>query len=199
MIKVTKKKDFNKLDEITIETEDGKFKIFYGGNLDLYWAYHYFGDNDQPHTFTITKENYVIYELIDELYNNIKNNNIPKKRNFEFEDDFFDDFFNDVIDDDKHQKLFIDDVVTWHSDDCPYETASKLLIFKENEEYKITFIKSKEEFMEFSVRISNSGSRYGEFSTLFMNMYNKLCEYNPEYHQIHMEEYLYNKKVKKLK
>ena len=53
--------------------------------------------------------------------------------------------------------------------------------------------------MSYSVRISNSGSRYGYFNIPFMNMYTKLCEYNPDYHQIHMEEYLYNEKVKKLR
>lgn len=197
MIKITKIKNSNELDEFTIETEDGKFKIFYGGNLDLYWAYHYFGDHDKPHTFTITKENYFFYELIDTLYNNIKNNNIPKNQE-EVEDDFFDDL-DYSIDDSTHKKLFINNIITWHSDDCLYEEASKLLIYKENEEYKITFCKSKEDFMEYLVRISNSGSRYGNFSNVFMNMYNKLCEHDPNYHQIHIEEYLYNEKVKKLK
>lgn len=32
-----------------------------------------------------------------------------------------------------------------------------------------------------------------------MNMYNSLSEYDPNYHQIHIEEYLYSKKLQKLK
>ena len=91
-------------------------------------------------------------------------------------------------------KLFKNYVINWHSDDCVYEKSSVLEIKKENEDYIVTFHKSKEDFMSYSVRISNSGSRYGYFNIPFMNMYTKLCEYNPDYHQIHMEEYLYRQK-----
>ena len=52
-------------------------------------------------------------------------------------------------------------------------------------------------FMTFSVRISNSGSRHNPYNILFMDMYNKLKEYEPNSHQIHLEEYLYNQKTLK--
>ena len=32
-----------------------------------------------------------------------------------------------------------------------------------------------------------------------MNMYNSLSEYDSDYHQIHMEEYLYSKQLQKQK
>lgn len=174
-----------------IKNDQGIFKIEFGGNLDLYWSYIYEGSILKSpifHTFTITKENYFFYNLLDELYNNIKNDN-------PFGDE------NNIYKYDKlnQNKLFEDETIKWHSDDCIYEESSILEIKKEKDDYKITFYKSKENFMSYSVRISNSGSRYGYFNIPFMNMYTKLCEYNPDYHQIHMEEYLYNEKVKKLR
>ena len=81
------------------------------------------------------------------------------------------------------------------------DIASRLVIEKENEKFKITFIKSKKDyeglFRTYAVRFRNSGSRYKPFNASFMYMYNSLKEYNPEYQQIHMEEYLYNQKVLK--
>ena len=91
------------------------------------------------------------------------------------------------------------EAVEWHSDDLPYDVASNFVIEKLDDCYRVTFNKSKNNnFPTYSVRISNSGSRYEHFNVVFMRMYQKLCEYNPDCHQIHMEEYLYNKrKVRK--
>ena len=41
----------------------------------------------------------------------------------------------------------------------------------------------------------NSGSRYSPHNIVFMRMFNELQEYYPEYHQIHMEEIEYQKKL----
>ena len=69
--------------------------------------------------------------------------------------------------------------------------------------YKLTFKKgiySEVPIQTFSIRISNSGSRYEPFNTVFMSMYKKLKEYDFNNHQIHIEEYLYSKKkIKKRK
>ena len=49
------------------------------------------------------------------------------------------------------------------------------------------------------IRISNSGSRYAPFNIVFMRMFTKLQDIddiNDYGHQIHIEEYLYNQKVK---
>ena len=54
-------------------------------------------------------------------------------------------------------------------------------------------------YKSYSVRIRNSGSRYGYFNVIFMRMYNKLCQYEPNFHQIHIEEYMYQKKLTKIK
>ena len=205
MIKLDKKKDTNGYDRFKIITDDGIFGIMFGGNLDLYW-YYWPKENiiDWPlfKTFTITKENYFLYQKVNELYENIKeqkpykkieplllveqdlkNSNELKKRDYAYE------------------KLFQDGIIKWYSDDAPLEEASRLEINRLEESYTITFYQGKEEynFPTFSVRFRNSGSRYKPYNFAFMNMYNNLGEYDPNYHQIHIEEYLYSKKLQKLK
>ena len=46
-----------------------------------------------------------------------------------------------------------------------------------------------------SIRFRNSGSLYDPFNMIFMRMFNKLQNYDPEYHQIHFEEINYAKKL----
>ena len=49
------------------------------------------------------------------------------------------------------------------------------------------------------VRFRNSGSYYEPFNCVFMRMYNNLQKVDPKYHQIHMEELGYVKKLEKAK
>jgi hypothetical protein len=48
-----------------------------------------------------------------------------------------------------------------------------------------------------TIRFRNSGSTYDPFNIVFMKMYQRLQEYNPDYHQIHIEETIYQKTLKK--
>lgn len=208
MIQIEKRKNAHGYDVVIIKTEEGAFEISFQNNLDLYWRYIHKGDirdNPSTHEFTITKENYFIYELFDDLYNTIKAGKIYYDLNSDDnlyldEDDLY---FNSVISEQKinnYDNLFKDGVIDWHSDDFTYETGSRLLIKPDGETYKVIFEKSKEDydtamFMTFSVRIRNSGSTYDPCNIVFMNMYNKLKQYDPTYHQIHIEEHLYNQKV----
>lgn len=158
------------------------FNIYFMGNLDLYWNYQYNGnilDCDDSKYFIITKENYFLYNLFDKLYNDIKN----------YQTDTY-----------SYDLLFHDNKVEWRSDDCFYEEASRFVIEPMDRAYKLTFkIGLVDNFLTYSVRIRNSGSRYNPFNMFFMDMYNQLCEYELNYHQIHMEEYLYQKKLIKKK
>jgi len=92
-------------------------------------------------------------------------------------------------------------MIEWYSDELPIDIASKLTIKKEEETFKVLFEKSKKAwdgiFITYSIRFRNSGSRYNPFNINFMQMYNELKEYDPNYHQIHIEEYLYKQKVLK--
>lgn len=187
-------------DEFHIETNEGVFEISFQGNLDLYWNYRskeIILDKPNEKEFIITKENYYIYELFYKLYESIKNRKVYCSYNDEEYIEVREDEYNPC-------KLFKDGIIDWHSDDNDYENASRLLIKKEDEIFRVTFIKSKKENdivmpITYSVRFSNSGSRYNPYNIAFMNMYNELKLYDTNYHQMHIEEYLYNQKLLKKK
>jgi len=156
-----------------IVTEDGMFTISFEGVLDLFWNYlspDIF--NETKKTFEISKEDEQFYELIENLYNNIKSNEKLEIYN--------------------SNKLFQNDKILWHSDDYTYEDSAILEIKKNGESYNITFYKGKTDVRKhtFSIRICNSGSRYKPFNQFFMEMYRELKNYEDNYHQVTMNEYL---------
>lgn len=206
MIEINKTEDKNGYN-YKIITDDGCFNIMFGGNLDLYWSYwpkESFKNWPISKTFTISKENYFLYQKLNELYESIK----EQRPFFQPEKDEEDFFFQDLkmIDSPKkaneaYEMLFQDGTIKWKSDDMLLENASAIEIQKQDDTYSITFIRGTDEadFPTYSVRFRNSGSRYEPYNCAFMNMYNGLKDYNQNYHQIHMEEYLYNKKISKIK
>jgi hypothetical protein len=214
MLKIEKKKREQGYCFI-ISTNDGKFEISFEGNLDLYWSNIYSGnllEAPNSKSFTITKENYYLYSLFDELYENIKNCNVFTLN--EIDISFCEDYEeieakrlkeeslnNDLKESEKYNpdRLFCDGIIEWHCDDFSYEESSIVKIKKEEDTYIVIFEKSKEVnmYLTYSVRFRNSGSRYAPFNSVFMRMYNKLIDYDPEYHQTHIEEYLYQKKLTK--
>ena len=179
-------------DTFVITTDEGSFEILFAPNGDLYWRYvntcnMLESPNEQK--LLITKENYFLYELFYKLYESIKNNMVY------YDYDQNDYFLTET------NNLYKDGKIVWYSDELHEEIASKLTIEKEDEIFKVIFEKSKEWYdgipITYSIRFRNSGSRYRPFNISFMSMYNNLKKYNPENHQIHIEEYLY--KQKKLK
>ena len=202
MVEIKKEKNSFGYYEFKIQTEDGVFEISFQNNLDLYWRYinkKYILNEPNEKEFYITKENYFLYSLIEELYNNIKEYKPFGSLNEELNAHY------QYLKNTPERNLFKDNKVDWHSDDFVYENDSRLLIEKIDECFKITFIKSKKEYddgilMTYSVRISNSGSRYNPQNIEFMNMYDKLKEYENNFHQVHVEEVIYQQKLlKKLK
>ena len=206
MVEIKKTKDVEGYDRFKITTENGSFDIMFGGNLDLYWYYwpeENYKDWPLAKTFTISKENYFIYQKLDELYKNIK-----EQKPYQSKDENVSTVFDSskLINESprsqySYKNLFQNDIIKWYSDDAPLEEASMLEIKSQEDKYIITFHQGKEDFgfPTYAIRFRNSGSRYEPYNFAFMNMYNSLSEYNPNYHQIHIEEYLYNKKLQKLK
>ena len=206
MVEINKIKDVEGYDRFKITTENGSFDIMFGGNLDLYWYYwpeENYKDWPLAKTFTISKENYFIYQKLDELYKNIK-----EQKPYRFKDENVSTVFDSskLINESpsaqySYKNLFQNDIIKWYSDDAPLEEASMLEIKSQEDKYIITFHQGKEDFgfPTYVIRFRNSGSRYEPYNFAFMNMYNSLSEYDPNYHQIHIEEYLYNKKLQKLK
>ncbi|MBQ4061085.1 MAG: hypothetical protein IJD46_03575 [Bacilli bacterium] len=210
---VSKSKNEYNMYDILIEDGTKKLNIYFVGNLDLYWSLSNINEFSHTYEMLITKENYRIYELFLTLYNDIKNCNVRK----EYEDcierctslDELREYKRSVeecnnslrlIEENGEQRLFKDGVVEWHSDDFAYDTANVLKIIKQDEDSFIIRIESKEKEKHSRnvVRFANSGSRYKWFNVIFMEMYHKLQAYDPEETQIHIEEYMYQKKIGKL-
>lgn len=217
--------------DITLYKDDIYLSFMFAGNLDLYWVLENYSDysNEEIRTesFIITKENYAVYLLFEELYNNIKAINI-------FDDDYIldnnkkynsvEEYFNDKQkEEDKYRKnnfsnyneLFNDkkNTITWYSDETNHVCSNILKIIKEEETFRIEFKtqkyvdgyeKENNEIGYTSIRFRNSGSRYEPFNTIFMKMFSKMQKVDDildENHQIHIEEYIYSKNhsQKKLK
>lgn len=105
----------------------------------------------------------------------------------------------------RYHWLYQSGIITWHSDEHIYEDADRVKIYQENENIILEFsrppVKDEELIYHMSgsigIRFRNSGSYYDPFNIIFMRMFHKLQEYDPNYHQIHIEELLYQKKLVK--
>lgn len=206
--------------------ENNKFLRFtFGGNGDLYWTIHSKSDNDEK-TFVITKENYKVYTLFEQLFSDIENINIFDEENIPFyietEEEKYEYLKNrkKEIEREKNKyKLFNhsnynelydnnNKIITWYSDETAHKVANILKIKKVEDIFKIEFHtqpyingydKDFHSTNYIPIRFRNSGSSYDPFNIVFMRMYNKmnkLDDINDIGHQLHIEEYLYNKKKK---
>lgn len=218
-----RKSDFGT--DISLVEDNKELSFVYGGNLDLYWTLHS-DDTTVDNTFTITKENYQVYQLFEELFMDIDTINIfyedvpfyldsseeireyLKRKEEEQEEDkkryrlYNSSHYNDLYNS-KNQ------TITWYSDETSSKVSNYLIIRKADEEFIIEFhtqdnikgydddFKSK---FHIPIRFRNSGSSYDPFNLIFMKMYNSMKEVddvNDANHQIHIEEYLYQKVKRK--
>ena len=199
---------------ISFEETDKKFIVLYAGNLDLYWVIRSKNDSDH-HSFTITKENYAVYKLFEELFDDIENINIfgemllqfyETEEEIEYQKKSYREFNRS-----NYNELFNDNIITWYSDETNHEASNILKIKREKDSFELNFyIQPYEDVCcrDFNtpryipIRFRNSGSSYKPFNTLFMKMYHKMHEIDDidDYgHQMHIEEYLYSQnKTKKL-
>ena len=203
MLEIEKNKNNHGYDVFNIITDSGSFQISYENNFDLYWSYLYTGDIDECReikAFKITKENYFLYELFDMLFTSIKNKMPYYNYPYEIEGR------NERKRIYGNSELYNGHEIRWYSDDFAYfDKASNFAIRKHDEYFTLLFTKSKVEtfngnyFKTYSIRIRTSGSRYSPYHIPFMSMYQKLKEYDPNYHQIHIDEYLYEESKKRVK
>lgn len=209
MLEINKQIDENGYYTFRLKTTDGTFEISFQNNLDLYWRYVH--ENiilEEPDTkeFFITKENYQIYSLFEELYNSIKDSNPYSGYTFITPISYYhkdyerDETEKEVPENPYPNYLYKNGIITWCSDDfSSMNKASNFQIEQLEDTFKITFKKSEIErdcgiyFPTYSIRIRNSGSRYNPYNIAFMKMYQNLKEYEPT-NQIHIEEYLYEQK-----
>ena len=195
---IEKNKNNSGYDTFDIVTNGGRFQISYEANLDLYWKYICDNDSKDIKAFKITKENYYIYEAIDNLWTAVKDNMPYYNYPYETEERY------NVKPNIGKTSLYNGHEIRWYSDDFAHlDSASNFAIRKFDDYYMIIFTKSYAEpssgyfYRTYAVRINSSGSRYEPYHIPFMAMYQKLKEYDPDYHQIHIEEYLYEEECKK--
>ncbi len=195
-IRKKKNEEIKDYDIILID-DDKKLLIYFAGNQDLYMGI-YNGQNiglkNISIDFDITKENYEIYCIFDNLYKEI-----IEGHPFGFYSNYDVDYRNsgcytNLVDKDKN--------IIWISDEGPDEEADKMIISKIDDMYRLTFIRNEidnEFYMKcpdgICVRFRNSGSRYKPFNAAFMGMYQRFQNIDENYHQIHMEELIYTKKM----
>ena len=206
---------------ISFQELDKQFDVSFRGNGDLYWTIHSKNTNDD-NNFIITKENYEVYRLFEELFDDIENIRIfyeeyipfyleteeekqeyikNQKDEIEYEKNKYRLFnhsnYNELFDKENN-------TITWYSDETNHEVANILKIKKEKELFKLEFyIQSYIEGYDrdfnslyyIPIRFRNSGSSYDPFNIVFMRMYKKMKQIddvNDYGHQIHIEEYLFN-------
>lgn len=213
--------------------QDNKvLEITFAGNLDLYWRLEILNKrqlsldeitktmyDEVKGIFVITKENFLIYTLFEELYHDIEESILytpyHKSNINEDEEEIFYYYTNEDVkkyneeakERYEYKLLFNNGIIEWRSDDEDYDIADIVKIKKESEMFVLEFIRPKITEEKYTlrrmnsvcIRFRNSGSRYNPFNMIFMRMFNKLQGYNPEYHQIHFEELNYKKKKIKKK
>ena len=200
-------------DDIVVTLGDLKYQLFFGGDGDLYWSCIDLGkETNDVVRFPITKENYMLYSLIEDLYERVKTCHVFDVSECELE--FCEDedevrklyekkrkSNEDLKTFSNYAKLFDSStgIISWHDDESIYEEANVVNIIPEDEEFILEFVPGKkcDAYDMIGVRFRNSGSTYTPFNNVFMRMYNQFLEYEPDFHQIHIEEILYKEKVKK--
>ncbi len=179
-------------------------------------------NKDCYETFCITKENYTIYSLFKRLLEDIKDCNVFEPVTEEGLEYFEELFPSDETPEERcsrlnaqlrtsyeYNKLCDGNSATWRSDDEAFEISSRVKISEVEDTILLEFFRPaldqdqqrlfdnvRHTPGEVGIRFRNSGSVYTPFNLIFMKMYNNLSEYNPDYHQIHLAEIEYQKKLK---
>ncbi len=174
----------------SINNNSGNLKLFNFYDNDLRFTCDELEKSDSYNIEIGLGDSY-FYTLIDEVYDAVSNHQPFKYLKYDFEAK--DLVFPEKVSNSK--RLFKDGVIEWHSDDCAYNIGSVLYITKEDNKYIITFQKSKihldrvDPFTDFTVTIGNS-SRYNPYNITFMNMFNKLRDYDFLINQINISNYV---------
>lgn len=205
---------------VELSKDDKKLSFIYGGNLDLYWAIN--SRNDDM-SFEITKENYKVYSLFEQLYDDIENINFHETMPFYVNSlEEFTRYNKDIEEDKKryreynfshYKELFNKNKnqIVWYSDETNPKVANYFILRKLEDKFIVEF--HTQEYVDgydrecnhegsISVRISNSGSHYDPFNIMFMTMFNQfknVDDVEDEFHQYHIEEYMYESQKLSLK
>ncbi len=194
--------------EYTLIKSNLKFKIYYGGNLDLYWeientdvTFDNFQDyEEKPLEFRITEDDGEVYSVFSELYSGFmgaaRELDSEEKKKEKEKMDATDQIV--YVDDQKEvsltELLVKNGAVVWHSDDdVEYDDANFVTITPFTGDILITFRKGPVDDNipgTISIRIRNNGSRYQPFNMYFMKHFDQMKnvatiseEVEPEQHK----------------
>lgn len=228
-MEVIKTKSTTGSHDICIKEDDNhNLSLIWGGNGDLYWIYDNLEcidvkDDPMYDSFCITKKDYAIYSLFEELYNDLMNCRIylPEQHMNTNIEDLTPEEREEV---EKHNALAIEHaasenedirrswryqlltenkVITWYSDEEQRNTAEIVRISKQEDSILIEFIRqsTKDDLGDtrlpgyYSIRFRTSGSTYTPCDLVFTRHFLKMQEYDFNApHQIHIEEWCYSEK-----
>lgn len=215
------------------ESETKSLALVWGGNGDLYWILDNLEDidvKDDPmyDSFNITKENYALYSLFEELYDDLmqgriylpeqhmntnvedlteeEKEEVERFNAYEIEHDALEN--EDIKQSRRYQLLTADNVVTWYSDEEQRSHAEIVRISKQEDSILLEFIRQTKKDDQgqtrlpgyYSIRFRTSGSTYTPCDLVFTRHFLKMQEYDFDApQQIHIEELLYAQKQKKKK
>ena len=176
--------------DYTITDEGKKLEIKVNQSGDLYWLM----DDTEPSdyaVFTITKENEVLYSLFTRLYLQIMRyqevgpNEETKQMSM------------------THALLTQHGNIAWYSDKDQMDETDIMTMSNVGDAFELEFVHQTKDFPlyykpgMFDICFSASNSRYYPFNQAFMGMYRDLQQYDPEYHQVHIDEIEFQKKKSK--
>ncbi len=166
--------------------------------------------NSLAETFTITKENILLYTAFEETYRRIVMNEIyepsateiatcQNKEDYESLKQLTEE--QKVLIEEFHQKeydiLVKEKNITWYSESDDYENSAHFTIEKIEDSFQLHFQNRKIENKKISslggkefldVRIGIQASHFFPYNVAFINLYRRLQAIDPEYHQYHIEE-----------
>lgn len=231
---IKQKSEVGTLDICIKENEDKSLALIWGGNGDLYWLLDNLEvmdvrEDPMYDTFCITKKDYAIYSMFEELYDDLMNGRIylPEQHMDTYVEDLTEEQreeverYNaaeiehaaleneDIKRSTRYQLLTADNVVTWYSDEEERRLAEIVRISKHEDCILLEFIRqSKKDDLGdtrlpgyYSIRFRTSGSTYTPCDLVFTRHFLKMQEYDfSAPQQIHIEEWCYNEQqLKKTK
>ncbi len=183
------KKD-DSLYDYTIREGEKSLLIKQNEKGNLYWLM----DDAEPSdyaTFTITKENEYLYSLFAKAYIQIMR-------------------FQEVSREEEAKQMSISHYlltnngnITWYSDKDDIDETDILSISKRDDVFELEFAHQDTDFPiyhkpgMFDICFASKDSRYAPFNKVFYSMYQSLQEYDPTYHQVHLDEIEYQKRLGK--
>lgn len=189
-MEIIREKDSLGFYEIKLIKGDRTLTISFGGNGDLYWNLQNTENMDsKDEYFIINRSDGPIYDLFQKLYFRVSNHHIFQVN--EVERAFCNSEeelkmlceqkrkCNEELSNHPHFKALCNGkYVEWHSDNEPFETGNRLVMFLDygTEEMTINISRVSREYDFLNVCFTHSGSRYSPFDMAFYEHYNELCE-----------------------